>query len=119
MNGWIVFWFALSVVCDVAGQLCLKRGADDLPDTSGASMALATLRSGWVLAGCAIYVAEIFIWLRILAEVPLSIAFPIASLNFLGVTLASALVLKERVVPRQWIGAFLITCGVVVVAHTA
>ena len=119
MTAWIAFWFLLSVACDVAGQLCLKRGADGLPDASGAAMALATLRSGWVLAGVAIYVVEIFVWLRILAEVSLSIAFPIASLNFLGITLASALVLGESVAPRQWLGAVLITCGVVIVAHTA
>ncbi len=116
---WIALWFALSVACDVGGQLCLKRGADALPDASGVKMALALLRSGWVVAGVAIYIVEIFVWLRILAEVPLSIAFPIASLNFLGITLASALVLRERVALRRWFGAGLITLGVVIVAHTA
>lgn len=116
----IVLWFVLSVACDVGGQLCLKRGADQLPD--GADMrelALALTRSGWVAAGVLIYVAEIFIWLRILAEVPLSIAFPVASLNFLAITFASALLLGERVNHRQWLGSALITCGVIIVAGTA
>lgn len=115
----IAFWFVLSVLADVVGQLCLKRGADDLPDASGLVLARALLGSGWVVAGVLIYAAEIVIWLRILAEVPLSIAFPIASLNFLGVQLASVLFLKERVAARQWLGASLITCGVIVVAYTA
>ena len=117
----ILLWFALSVVCDVAGQLCLKLGADDLPDdgASTGEMALAMLRSAWIAGGVLIYIVEIFVWLRILAEVPLSIAFPIASLNFLGVTLASAVFLKEPVGRRQWFGAVLITLGVVVVARTA
>lgn len=119
MTLWIAFWFALSVLCDVAGQLCLKLGADALPDASGKAMVLATLRSGWVLAGVLIYVVEIFVWLRILAEVPLSIAFPIASLNFLGIALASAVLLDERIGWRGWLGAFLITCGVAIVARTA
>lgn len=114
-------WFALSVVCDVAGQLCLKRGADALPDDAADArrMALAMLSSSWIAAGVLIYVVEIFVWLRILAEVPLSIAFPIASLNFLGVTLASRVFLKEAVGNRQWVGAALITLGVIVVARTA
>jgi len=105
----IILWFVLSVACDVVGQLCLKLGADKLP-ASG---------TGWVLAGIATYVAEFFIWLRILAEVPLSIAFPVASLNFLAITFASSILLGERVGTRQWLGACLITCGVVIVARTA
>lgn len=115
----LVFWFALSVICDVAGQLCLKRGADGLPEVSGTALVGALLRSPWVVAGVLIYIVEIVVWLRILAEVPLSIAFPIASLNFLGVTLASAVILKEPVGRKQWFGAALITVGVVVVARTA
>jgi drug/metabolite transporter (DMT)-like permease len=115
----LALWFVLSVACDVAGQLCLKLGADDLPDESGPRLVKALLRQPWIVAGVAIYIVEIFVWLRILAEVPLSIAFPVASLNFLGVTLASSLFLKESVGRRQWLGALLITVGVVIVARTA
>lgn len=115
----LVIWFALSVACDVGGQLCLKRGAEAMPDHAGGTMLLALMGSPWVVAGVAIYAVEILVWLRILAEVPLSIAFPIASINFLGVTLASALLLGERVGPRQWLGASLITCGVIIVAQSA
>lgn len=116
----IVFWFVLSIVCDVVGQLCLKLGADKLPASGSLrEMSIALGRSGWALAGVLTYVAEFFIWLRILAEVPLSIAFPIASLNFLAITFASSILLGERVGTRQWLGACLITCGVVIVARTA
>ncbi|CAM5762532.1 EamA family transporter [Bosea minatitlanensis] len=116
----IVFWFVLSIVCDVVGQLCLKLGADKLPASGSLrEMSVALGRSGWALAGVLTYVAEFFIWLRILAEVPLSIAFPIASLNFLAITFASSILLGERVGTRQWLGACLITCGVVIVARTA
>lgn len=115
----VMLWFVLSIACDVVGQLCLKLGADRLP--AGAPLretAAALGRSGWVIAGVATYAAEFFIWLRILAEVPLSIAFPIASLNFLAITFASAALLGERVGSRQWLGACLITCGVIIVAGT-
>lgn len=115
----LILWFALSVACDVAGQLFLKTGADELPEARGLALASAVARQPWVMAGVAVYIVEIFVWLRILAEVPLSIAFPIASLNFLGVTLASRVFLKEPVGRRQWLGAVLITLGVVVVAQTA
>lgn len=115
----LVLWFALSIACDVGGQLCLKRGADQLPEGGSIrELAGSLARSSWVTAGILIYVAEIFIWLRILSEVPLSVAFPIASLNFLAIAFASALLLNERVGYRQWLGAFLITCGVMIVART-
>lgn len=115
----LILWFALSVACDVGGQLCLKIGADELPEAKGFALVRVLLSQPWVVAGVAIYIVEIFVWLRILAEAPLSIAFPIASLNFLGVTAASGIFLKEPVGRRQWIGATLITLGVVVVARTA
>ena len=44
-----------------------------------------------------------------LSVAPLSIAYPIASLNFLGVTLASATILREKVGRPQWLGAWLVT----------
>ncbi|MBR3192360.1 EamA family transporter [Bosea sp. (in: a-proteobacteria)] len=120
MNATIIFWFVLSVICDVAGQIFFKIGADRLPQSADfRATAAAAARCGWVTAGLATYVAEFFIWLRILAEVPLSIAFPIASANFLAITLASAVFLGERVGRRQWLGSFLITCGVIIVARTA
>lgn len=120
MNTTIIFWFALSVICDVAGQIFFKIGADRLPQGADfRTTAAAAARCGWVTAGLATYVAEFFIWLRILAEVPLSIAFPIASANFLAITLASSVFLGERVGRRQWLGSLLITCGVIIVARTA
>ena len=75
----LVAWFAASLACDVAGQLCFKQG----------SRMPATLNP-WVLGGVAIYAIEVVVWVRILSLVPLSLAFPIASLNFLAITLASS-----------------------------
>jgi drug/metabolite transporter (DMT)-like permease len=116
----LVFWFALSVMCDVCGQLCFKIGADRLP--SGFSFlggARSVLSSPWLIAGLCVYAVETIVWIKILSDVPLSIAYPIASLNFLGVTLASATVLGERVGRPQWLGAWLVTLGVAIVAGSA
>lgn len=120
MSLFLVFWFALSVMCDVCGQLCFKIGVDRLP--FGFSLrggASAVLSSPWLIAGLCVYAVETIVWTRILSEVPLSIAYPIASLNFLGVTLASATVLGERVGRPQWLGAWLVTFGVAIVAGSA
>ncbi|MBV8764043.1 MAG: hypothetical protein JOZ66_03950 [Hyphomicrobiales bacterium] len=122
MSLFLVFWFTLSVLCDVFGQIFFKLGADRLAVPSSFALlggALAVLSSPWLLAGLLVYAVETIVWIRILSDVPLSIAYPIASLNFLGVTLASATILRERVGRPQWLGASLVTLGVAIVAGSA
>ncbi|MFG1431963.1 EamA family transporter [Xanthobacter sp. V2C-8] len=121
MNAAIVALFAASVACDVLGQLAFKRGADRLPEVAAVgagAFALRLVGEPWLLAGLAIYAVEFAVWMRLLALVPLTIAFPVASLNIIGVTLASRLWLGEAVAPRQYAGAVLVTAGVALVASS-
>ena len=119
MTGEIIGLFALSVSCDVAGQLAFKLGADRVPDPGERgwlAFLSALVATPWLLAGMAIYAVEFVIWIRILALVPLSIAFPLASLNILGVMAASRLLLGERLGRNHWAGTLLIMAGIVLVA---
>ncbi len=121
MTAEIVLLLAASIACDVFGQLALKLGANRLPtpDAVGLPAFLYRLtREPWLLSGIAIYAVEFVVWIRVLALVPLGIAFPIASLNILGIVLAGRLYLDEPVSRRQWAGAALITTGVAIVAQT-
>ena len=115
-----IILFIFSVICDVLGQIAFKIGADRLheADPSLGGFLRGLLKNQWVLLGVATHAIEFFIWLRILAEVPLSLAFPLASVNILGVVLASRVVLGEAVTRRRWIGAAIVTAGVVMVAST-
>ena len=74
------------------------------------------LADWWLLAGIVTYALELIIWLRILAEVPISVAFPIASANFLGVALAGHFLLKEKSAAPNGPVRVLITMGVALVA---
>lgn len=116
--------FGLSLGCDVGGQLCFKLGASRMgarPAGRGsirrrfAAHVRAILQVPWLWAGVAIYVLELAVWLAILERAPLSLAFPIASLNYCGVLLASRFLLNEQVGRRRWAGAALITLGVIIV----
>jgi len=115
--------FALSLVCDVAGQLCFKQGADHLAGHAAgrtwwrrlAGYLAAIAGAPWLWAGVAVYVVELIVWLAILERAPLSLAFPIASLNYCGVIVASRFLLHEPVSRRRWAGAALITLGVAIV----
>jgi drug/metabolite transporter (DMT)-like permease len=121
MTAEIVTLIVISVACDVFGQIAFKLGADRLPaaETVGLpAFCLRMMAEPWLIGGIAVYVIEFIVWIRVLALVPLGIAFPIASLNILGIALASRAFLGEVITRKQWLGAFLITAGVAVVAQS-
>ena len=121
MTGEIIILLAISIVCDVLGQIAFKIGADRLPEAETVGVpAFCRQMVGepWLVGGIAIYIIEFIVWVRVLALVPLGIAFPIASLNILGIALASHFFLGEAITRKQWLGAILITAGVAVVAQT-
>ena len=117
----IITLITISIVCDVVGQIAFKIGADRLPAAEAIGLPAFCLRmvgEPWLIAGIATYVIEFIVWIRVLALVPLGIAFPIASLNILGITLASHFFLGEAIGRKQWLGVVLITAGVAIVAQT-
>lgn len=110
-----------SVVCDVIGQVCFKRGVGrgQISATSGVRAALRRLLgSPWTALGVAVYVIEFVMWFAALSRAPLSFAFPIAALSYVGVVLASRWILRERVSTRRWLGTCAIVIGVVLVCGT-
>ena len=121
MTAEIIILLAISIVCDVVGQIAFKIGADRLPDAETVGVPAFCRRmvgEPWLVGGIVIYVVEFVVWVRVLALVPLGIAFPIASLNILGIALASHFFLGEAITRKQWLGAILITAGVAVVAQS-
>ena len=122
MTAEIIILLTISIVCDVFGQIAFKLGADRVPDAETIGLLAFCLRlvgEPWLIGGIAIYLIEFIVWIRVLALVPLGIAFPIASLNILGIALASRAFLGEAITRKQWLGAILITAGVAIVAQTA
>jgi len=120
MTAEIVLLLAVSIACDVFGQLVFKVGADRLPSPGKAGIRdfiVQLVAEPWLLLGIAIYAVEFVIWIRVLALVPLGIAFPIASLNILGIVLVGRILLGESVSRKQWAGTALITAGVAIVAQ--
>jgi undecaprenyl phosphate-alpha-L-ara4N flippase subunit ArnE len=104
---------AISVACDVFGQTFFKLGAIGIG--AGKPRIIPSL---WVALGLVVYAVEIFVWLGVLAIAPLTLAAPIASLNYIGVILVSRWLFHEHITRRQWAGAGLVTVGVIAVALT-
>lgn len=54
------------------------------------------------------------LWLSVLQSIPVSIAYPMLSLNFVWVTLAAWGIWREPVARRHWFGVALIVVGIVI-----
>ncbi|KTR04299.1 hypothetical protein NS365_15585 [Aureimonas ureilytica] len=111
----------LTILLDVGGQLLFKLGLDG--DESQAQPERGLIRrvlgSPTIAGGVALYAVEFGCWLFVLSRLDLSLAFPIATLSYVGVVLASRLFLREAVSPRRWIATLLIAAGAACIGMSA
>lgn len=97
-----------------AGQILFKRAANRVDLTGAWLLELARIPAMW--AAIALYAGATLLWVRILATVPLSRAYPFAALAFVLVPAAGYFLFDEPVNARYVLGAALIIGGVIVAA---
>ncbi len=100
---------AASLFSYVAGQLLLKR-AMQLLDSSRRRFGV------WLAAGIASMTVSFFLTLGLMQRFELSYLYPFQGLSVIIVSIASALLLRERLTLRLTIGALLISAGIVLVS---
>ncbi len=114
----LILLLLLWTLCEALGQLLFKHGMDRLEEEGDEGFSLAilgrALRSPVIWAGIVVHAAEFAVWLEILGQTPLSVAFPLESISYVTVVGASRLILREAVPPRRWAGIGLIVAGIVV-----
>lgn len=109
---------AASILTASVGQALMKSG---LAGVDGAGSALSVLSSAagrpvvWV--GLISYALSSALWLVVLSRVELSVAYPLGSLSYVIVVLAS-LVMGEYVGTLRWLGVALIVSGVWAIGAT-
>lgn len=121
---WMQVLLIVGCVClSALAQILLKAGAAGPRDAAAAASATAhtsyqsMLSSPATLAGLAVYAASALLWLRVLANVPLSQAYPFVALGILLTTAAGVLVFGEAVVGTRIAGTMLIAVGVLLVGY--
>lgn len=104
----------VSEVCSITGQLLFKL-AVNVTDES-------RKRRGKFLpifaAGVVAMAVGFFAWLTLLSRFELSYVYPFEALSRLMLIGGAVFFLKEKMTPRLWFGAGLITSGIVVVSVT-
>jgi multidrug transporter EmrE-like cation transporter len=100
-------------------QLFIKRGAEDL-QASTSNWVLGMLSSHWLVAAVIAEALCFVVWLRVLAELELSKAFPLSALSYVLIMAVAFFVFSENISSMQLIGSCLILTGIwCIVAHPA
>jgi len=107
---------ALAIAMEIAREMCFKLSANQAPAAKKQSSYLfGMVGSPLIWLGFVCWGVGIVSWVMVLEHLSLSIAFPIMSLSYCGMIIASKYVLKETVSARKWLGIILITMGVVII----
>ncbi|SDE22526.1 SMR family transporter [Sporomusa acidovorans] len=106
----------LSVFLGAVGQIGLKYGALRLADTG--SLWEKALAAWPLIAGLAVYGVSTLLWIYALRTVELSYAYPLISLGYVLVFIASYFLFHESISMLRLGGLLLILSGIVLVAKS-
>jgi len=112
------------VLIGVIGQILLKKGmlAVGQFDFSAASQLLPqfirAFLNPYVFMGFVFYFLSSLFWMVVLSKVELSVAYPLLSLGYVFVLLASWFLFREPVSLIRWLGVLVIICGVTLVSRS-
>jgi drug/metabolite transporter (DMT)-like permease len=109
-----------SIFMATAGQLLLRAGMESvgLVELTGDSLTTAArsaITTWQILVGLSAFGLSAVLWLISLSRVPLSTAYPFVSLSYVLILLASVVILGERPLALNWLGAGLIMTGITVI----
>ncbi|MDF2568451.1 MAG: arnF [Sporomusa sp.] len=111
-----IYIILLSVLIGAVGQVAFKYGATHIPDT-GTFLEKAV--AAWpITAGLALYGVSTLLWIYALRTVELSFAYPLISLGYVLVFIASYFLFHETIGPLRIGGLVLILSGIVLVAKS-
>ena len=114
----------ISVTLSACAQVLFKFGVSAAPgavtpgNPSLIGAILGTLLRPGVLGGLALYAIGTVVWLRALAQVPLSQAYPFVGLGFVLTAAFGFLLFNEALGPSRLIGTALVIAGVFLVGRS-
>lgn len=95
------------------GQLCQKQAAQVWQQADERRLTI-TLR--WLVLAVVSLGLGMAVWLMVLQRLPLSLAYPMLSLNFVLVTLAAGWLFNEPTTRRHWYGVGAIVLGILLMS---
>ena len=112
MIGYLLLFIVSILTC--AGQLCQKQAAVLGEQRSAGAPLWPVLR--WLAVAVVLLGVAMLLWLCVLQQLPLSVAYPMLSLNFVFITLSARWLYQERVDARHWLGIACIMLGILLMS---
>lgn len=112
---------AISILLAVAGQLLMKKGMmvfGAFPANQLLSRVVPMFLNPYVFFGFACFGLSSIFWLIVLSRLPLSLVYPMVSVAYVLVALASMLFFKECVTLARWTGIAVIIFGVFLISRS-
>ena len=115
-NPWLQL--ALSVLCVLASELLLKRGASEVADPNSVLSwtGINGLTSALVWWAILLVIVSFASWLYVLKYIPLTVAFPLSRVVDVLVPISCWIFLGEIISVRRWCGIALVIIGLALVA---
>ncbi len=112
----LVALIALTIGCTTAGNLLLKIGASRPPAAPIWPLALLSVPT---IAGAMAFGIGLLLYATVLKDLALNLAQSVFALQFIGVIVASAVLLGEPIAFTRWVGMAIIVFGVAIVIYSA
>jgi len=113
--------FLASILLSVAGQLLMKNGMNQFgafPMTQLPFKIIPMFLNPWVFGGIACFGLSSVFWLSILSRLELSLVYPMVSLAYVLVAIASVIFFKENVSVLRWASIGIICLGVLFLSRS-
>jgi len=116
MQSYIIL--GIAILTTVLSQLLFKQGMIMLGSINFSlanivSLIVDIIKNSYLLTGLFFYSISFLLWLIVLSKLKLSIVYPITSLNFVLVIVASYFLFGERLSNIQYTAILLIIIGVI------
>lgn len=113
----------LPIIFGISGQLLLKTGMMQIGKFAlmhhGILLQMLKIfMNPYVFLGFCSYAMGSIVWIVTLSRVPLSFAYPMLSVNYVGVLLAAQFIFHEPVSPIRWLGVVIICFGVMLIGRS-
>lgn len=105
----------MTLLFTAVSQVMQKCAANQLNQTS--SNTFATLTNPAFVCALALLGMGLLCWLMVLKNMDVGLAYPLLSLNYVLVLMASKLVFKETIPIQRWVGCAMIMAGVILLAR--
>ena len=114
-----IFFILTSVFCSSFAHIALKLAAPKF-NLSGNlwEIFLRIISNYWLVAGLALHLFALFLWIIALKKTELSYAYPFITLGFVIVTIFSYFIFKEEVNALRLAGLAITSVGILVISYS-